>query len=324
MNVLITGSCGFIGFHLGKRLLKEGHSIIGIDNMSNYYDTRIKNIRLKILKKYKRFKFVKLDLSKKNLKLSNTIKKIDYIVNLAAQAGVKYSLKDPLAYYQNNIVAFAYILELAKDLKVKKLIYASSSSVYGDVKNKFFVEHKIGNPLSNYSLTKRMNELMADFYSKIFSVTCVGLRFFNVYGPYGRPDMALWIFLKNALLNREVKLHNYGKMERSFTYIDDIINSICLIMEIKDKKNHKKNVIFNIGNSNTIKLFSLVKIIEKKINKKIRYKKISIQFGEIKKTHASNEKFNKIYNFKPKVKVTDGVNKFIDWYLDYKKKYKWL
>jgi UDP-glucuronate 4-epimerase len=322
MKFLITGSCGFIGFHLSQKLLSLGHNVIGIDNMSNYYDQRIKRMRLNILNKNKNFFFHKIDLSKRNLNLYSKIKKIDYIVHLAAQAGVKYSLKNPMAYYENNVIAFAYILELAKKLKIKKLIYASSSSVYGDVKDKIFKEKNIGKPLSNYALTKKINEYMAEFYSKSFSIKCVGLRFFNVYGPFGRPDMALWIFIKKTLSKKLINLHNYGNMERSFTYIDDIINSILLI--IFKKKNTNKNMIYNIGNTNTIKLFNLIKIIEKNIQKKINYKKIPMQFGEIKKTQASNIKFYKDYKYKPVVSINVGVKKFVEWYLNHKKKYKWF
>ena len=227
-----------------------------------------------------------------------------------------------MAYYENNIIAFAYILELAKSLKIKQLIYASSSSVYGDVDEKIFKEKSIGKPLSNYALTKRMNEIMADFYSNEFLISCVGLRFFNVYGPFGRPDMALWIFIKKTLSNKTIDLHNYGKMERSFTYVDDIVNSILLI--IKKKKINKKNIIYNIGNTSTIKLFDLIKIIEKNIKKKVKYKKIPMQFGEIQKTHASNIKFYKDYKYRPKISINSGVNKFVRWYLSCKKKYKWL
>jgi UDP-glucuronate 4-epimerase len=322
MIFLITGSCGFVGFHLTEKLLKLNHKVIGIDNISNYYDPRIKKIRLNILKKNKKFKFLNLDLSKKNFSIKENINKIDCIVHLAAQAGVKYSLKNPMAYYENNIISFAHILEITKSLKIKQLIYASSSSVYGDLDNKVFNEKKIGKPLSNYSLTKQFNEQMADFYSNKFKLTTVGLRFFNVYGTFGRPDMALWIFVKNALKNKSINLHNFGRMKRSFTYVDDIINSIILI--INKKKYNKKNTIYNIGNSKTIKLFNLIKIIEKKLKKKIKYKKIPIQFGEIQNSKATNQKFFKEYKFKPKITINEGVNKFINWYLEYQKKFKWL
>ncbi len=322
MKFLITGSCGFIGFHLSQRLLSLGHKVIGIDNMSNYYDPRIKRIRLNILNKKRNFFFHKIDLSKRNLKLHTKIKKIDYIIHLAAQAGVKYSLKNPMAYYENNVIAFAYILELSKKLKIKKLIYASSSSVYGDISDKIFKEKNIGKSLSNYALTKRINENMAEFYSESFGIKCVGLRFFNVYGSFGRPDMALWIFIKKTLSKKIINLHNYGNMERSFTYIDDIVNSILLI--IRKKSNKNKNMIYNIGNTNTIKLFSLLKIIEKNIKTKIRYKKIPMQFGEIQKTQASNIKFYKDFKYKPTVTINSGVKQFVEWYLKYKKKYKWI
>ena len=319
MNILVTGCAGFIGFHLSSYLLKKNINVIGIDNINDYYDVNLKKNRLKLLKIYKNFSFNKFDLiNKKKLDLIVKKHQIKIIIHLAAQAGVRYSIINPNSYYKNNLEVFFNILEISRINKIKHLIYASTSSVYGDNNN--FPLKEIENtsrPLSFYAATKKSNEVMAHSYSEIYKLKVTGLRFFTVYGPYGRPDMALYKFAKSIYDNKQVELFNKGNHIRDFTYIDDIIESIYKIL---NKKNNKLYNIINIGNGNPVNLINFIKEIENYIGKKLKFKKINIQKGDVYKTHASITKLYKLINFKPKTSTKTGIKKFLDWYNQYYKK----
>ena len=320
MSILITGSAGFIGYHLAKKILKKNIKVFGIDNINNYYDINLKKNRIKDLKKSKKFFFYKIDLSEYK-KLNNLVKrnKIKYIIHLAAQAGVRYSIKKPKTYFKSNMEGFFNILEVSKNNKIKHLIYASTSSVYGNTK-KFPLSESdnTDHPLSFYAATKKSNEIMAHSYSYIYKLPCTGVRFFTVYGPFGRPDMALFKFTKNIIENRSVELFNKGKHLRDFTYVDDIVEGVFSLI----KKQSKKSIpyeIFNIGNGKPKKLIDYLKYIEKNLNRSPSIKKLPLQIGDIIKTHSDIKKLKKFTGYNPKTNINIGVNKFIEWYKDYYK-----
>ena len=330
MKIIVTGSSGFIGMSLCIRLLKLKHEVVGIDNMNNYYDVNLKKKRLKELKKFKNFKFIKVDIKNKQL-LENKLKRFkpEIIINLAAQAGVRYSIKHPQNYIDSNITGFLNILEIAKKNKVKHLVYASSSSIYGD-NNKFPFNEKenTDKPLSIYGVSKKTNELMAYSYSSLFGIPSTGLRFFTVYGPWGRPDMALFIFVNQILNKFPVNLFNYGKMVRDFTYIDDIVEGILRVMKkipsrknLNKKKNKKfvPHQILNIGNNNPQKVINFIKAIENNLKIKANIKFTKIQLGDVPKTHSSTKKIKSWIGFKPKTTINFGIKKFIEWYVQYYK-----
>ena len=316
-NYLITGSAGFIGFHLSKKLLSEGFNVLGVDNLNNYYDQRIKQDRNKILKKYKNYKFNKIDI-KDYKKLDRIFRKnsIHGVVNLAAQAGVRYSLKNPRSYIENNINGFFNILELSKKYRIKKFIYASTSSIYG-LQKKFPLKENFNtdNPIQLYAATKKSNELMATSYSHLYKMDTVGLRFFTVYGPWGRPDMALFKFTKNIIKGKPIEVFNKGNHERDFTYVDDIVNGIFNIIINKKSKSGAK--IFNIGNGKKIKLLKYIQLIEKNLNRKSKKKFLPLQKGDVIKTHSDTKLIQKYYNYQAKTEVSYGVKKFIEWYVSY-------
>ena len=316
-NYLITGSAGFIGFHLSKKLLSEGFNVLGVDNLNNYYDQRIKQDRNKILKKYKNYRFNKIDI-KDYKKLDRIFKKnsIHGVVNLAAQAGVRYSLKNPRSYIENNINGFFNILELSKKYRVKKFIYASTSSIYG-LQKKFPLKENFNtdNPIQLYAATKKSNELMATSYSHLYKMDTIGLRFFTVYGPWGRPDMALFKFTKNIIKGKPIEVFNKGKHERDFTYVDDIVNGIFNI--INNKKSRFGAKIFNIGNGKKIKLLKYIQLIEKNLDRKSKKKFLPLQKGDVIKTLSDTKLIKKHYNYQPKTNVSYGVKKFIEWYISY-------
>ncbi len=328
MKILITGAAGFIGFHSCLKFLKQGHSIVGIDNLNNYYDVKLKKERIKNIEdKYKnkrKFLFLKLDLC--NYKKINKIfkkQKFDYVLHLAAQAGVRYSLTNPNAYIDSNILGFFNLIQLSKNYKIKHFTYASTSSVYGgNKKMPFSEEHNTDNPLQLYAATKKSNELIAHSYSYLFKLQTTGIRFFTVYGPWGRPDMALFKFVKNILEKRSIEIFNNGKHSRDFTYIDDIVNGIYKIT-INPKKIYKKSKnlhqIFNIGRGNSEDLMDFINEIEK--NLKIKSKKVflPLQKGDVIKTYSNTSKLFKFFNYKPKVSIKVGIKNFISWYLDYYK-----
>tara|TARA_Y100000816_G_scaffold261472_1_gene218487 strand:- start:1984 stop:3003 length:1020 start_codon:yes stop_codon:yes gene_type:complete len=337
MRYLLTGAAGFIGYHVCEKILKKNSNLLGIDSLNSYYNVGLKKERLKKLKKYKKFKFIKANIS--NTKL---IKKIfkkykpDVVINLAAQAGVRYSLKNPHAYIDSNIKGFLNILEECKNYKVKHLVYASTSSVYGANTNLPHKElNKVDHPLSLYAATKRSNELMAHCYSHLFNLPTTGLRFFTVYGPYGRPDMALFLFIDAFYKNQKINVFNNGKMFRDFTYIDDIVNGVIGILKKKPKKNKKYNhsnpitsnssapfQVLNIGNGKKINLIKFIKTLEKKLGQKIKKRYLPMQMGDVRQTLSDISKLNKITGYKSNTDVEQGISKFVHWYNEYFKKKK--
>ncbi len=322
MNILITGACGFIGFHLSQKLLKK-NKIYGIDNLNNYYDIKLKIDRLKILKTNKNFNFKKIDITnKKNLENFVSGKKIDLIINLAAYAGVQYSLKNPYKYFYTNELGFLNICEISKKYKISKVLFASSSSIIGD-NNKipFIEENRTDRPISLYGVTKKNNEILAYYYSKFFKIKFIGLRFFTVYGPYGRPDLSIFKFCKFILEQKKITLNNYGNHYRDFTYIDDAVTSIEKIIKLKNinkKKDKNKNFnIFNIGGGKSIKITKLVKILENLLKKKAIIKYGPFLQGDIHTSKACPKKLKKYTNFEPNISLEEGLNKFIIWFKKY-------
>ncbi len=326
-NILITGSAGFIGFHLTKKLLKnKNFKIIGIDNINNYYDVNLKKSRNKILKKNKRYYFFKVDICNQN-KLEKLYKKFKFykVVNLAAQAGVRYSILNPDSYFKSNIIGFYNILKLSAKYKVRHLIYASTSSVYGNSNPIPFKENNDSSrPIQFYAATKKSNEVMAYSFSSIYKLPTTGLRFFTVYGPWGRPDMALFKFTKNILKNKPIEIFNYGKHNRDFTFVDDIVDGVIKIFNSEPKKNKYKipAEIFNIGRGKKEKLLQFIDLIKQTLRKSHKPKFLKIQQGDIKDTLGSVNKIKKQFNYSPKININQGIPKFIKWYLEYYKKIK--
>ena len=317
---LVTGCAGFIGMHLTISLLKKNKSVIGIDNMNNYYDVYLKKKRLSNLKKFKKFNFKKVDIKNLN-SLKKIVKdyKIDYIINLAAQAGVRYSITNPETYFENNIKGFFNILEIAKSKRVKHLVYASSSSVYGASQKKVFKESdNVDQPISFYASSKRSNELMAHSYSYIYDIPVTGIRYFSVYGPWGRPDMSLFIFTKKILSGKSIDVFNKGKMKRDFTFIDDAVNATYKIIHKIPKINRDNKIckfkIFNVGGGNTISLINYIKLIEKNLGIKAKKNLKGMQLGDVKATLSNNDDLKSSVKFNPKINIKIGIKKFIDWY----------
>ena len=314
---LITGSAGFIGFHLAKKLLQDGFIVVGVDNLNNYYDQKLKKERNKILGKYKNYKFNKIDI-KNHEKLEKIFRKnkLDGIINLAAQAGVRYSLDNPKSYIDNNILGFFNVINLAVKFKVKKIIYASTSSIYG-IQNKFPIKENFdtNNPIQLYAATKKANEVIAASYSNLYNLKTIGLRFFTVYGPWGRPDMALFKFTKNILKGKQIEVFNKGKHTRDFTYVDDIVDGIIKI--IKKRKKISNASIYNIGSGKKVTLMEYIKLIEKYLNKKAKKRNLPLQKGDVIKTHSSTKLLRNDFGYVSKTSVEKGVKKFIDWYLSY-------
>ena len=316
MNILVTGAAGFIGFHTCLSLLTK-HKVFGLDNLNNYYDVNLKKSRLNILKKNKDFEFLKTDIQNKNLHNKFKRIKLDIIINLAAQAGVRHSLKDPFSYIDSNILGQINLLEFAKKIKIKKFIYASSSSVYGgNKKMPFSVKHRVDKPISLYAASKKSTELLAECYSHLFKIKCIGLRFFTVYGPWGRPDMATFIFTKKILENKKINIFNYGNMKRDFTYIDDIVKGIKGAVNLKGDYKHK---IYNLGNNKPEDLKKFISIIEKNLKVKAKRNLLPIQPGDVAKTSANIDESKRELNFNPKTSIDEGIPKFIEWYKQYYK-----
>ena len=317
MNFLVTGASGFIGFHLCDFLLKKNHNVYGIDDLNDYYDVNLKKSRLKILKNYNKFIFVKKKIEERNLINSFQRKKIDVVINLAAQAGVRHSLENPYIYIQSNVLGQVNMFELARKLRVKKFIYASSSSVYGGNKIlPFSIKHRVDNPISLYAASKKSTELIAEYYSQLYKIKSVGLRFFTVYGPWGRPDMATFIFTKNILNGKPINIFNYGKMKRDFTYIDDIILGINGAINSKAKDLH---TVYNLGNSNPELLLEFIKLIEKNLGMKAKKKLLPLQPGDVPSTFADISESKRDLKFKPTTQIKEGIPKFISWYKKYYK-----
>ena len=315
-KILVTGCAGFIGSYVAKKL-SSTHKVLGIDNLNNYYDVKLKKERLKSLKKFKNFSFKKVCLTNANV-LEKIIKsyKPNVIVHLAAQAGVRYSLVAPDEYFNSNIYGFYNILKCCKKFKIKRILYASSSSVYGDAKKFPLKENmKTDNPRSLYAASKKINEIMASSWSHLYNVEMIGLRFFSVYGPNGRPDMAYFSFSEKIVKDKKIDLFNFGKNSRDYTYIDDVVNSISLLINIKLKKNHE---IFNIGNKKPVSTIKLLKLLENYYKKKSINKKISQHKLEVLKTYSSTAKLERYLNKKIKfIKFEIGLKRFTDWYLKF-------
>ena len=334
-KVLVTGAAGFIGFHLSLRLINEGYSVLGIDNLNNYYDIRLKISRLKVLgiekesnksiytlesKKFKNFKFLKLDISNEK-KLFNLfeINKFDLVCNLAAQAGVRYSIQNPNEYLKSNIKGFLNILEGCKKFKIKKIIYASSSSVYGNNSNIPFRESDyINKPISIYASSKISNEIMAHTYTHLYSIETIGLRFFTVYGPWGRPDMAYYLFTKAIVEDKSIDVFNNGNLERDFTYIDDIIEGLFSVID-KESKNKDKFKIYNIGNSRPVNVMKFIEIIEKNLGITAKKKMLNMQPGDVYRTFADTTKLKIDYGYSPNYSLSKGIKNFVKWYKSYYK-----
>lgn len=321
-KILITGSAGFIGFHLSKLLLGNDYKVVGLDNLNSYYDVKLKKARNKILSKYKNYKFVKLDIKNKKFLLDLFKKeKIKVVINLAAQAGVQYSLKNPDAYISSNIVGFFNILEACKKFKIKKVFYASSSSIYGANKKIPFKESdKTESPLSLYAATKKSNEILANVYSHLFDLNLIGLRFFTVYGPFGRPDMSLFIFTKNILNKKKIVVYNKGNMYRDFTYVDDVVESIFYLM--KNKKITKGHHIFNISGSRSVKLKRYISLIEKNLGFKAKIIYKPKLLADVCKTLSTNNFLKKTIKKNKFTSIEKGIEKFIKWYKTYYKNAK--
>jgi UDP-glucuronate 4-epimerase len=320
-QILITGGGGFIGFHLSRRLLEQGLTVIGFDNLNDYYDVNLKHSRLKILEGYDKYRFIKGDLANKDevVEVFNTYHP-DTAVNLGAQAGVRYSIENPNAYIQSNIIGFFNILEACRHNKVEHLVYASSSSVYGaNKKIPFSTEDKVDNPVSLYAATKKSNELMAYTYSHLYGIPATGLRFFTVYGPYGRPDMAYYSFTKSILEGKPIKVFNNGDMYRDFTYIDDIVTGIVNILPNPPQKDETgaPYKIYNIGNNKPEKLMDFIQTLEQCLGKEAIKEYYPMQPGDVYQTYADVTDLMNDFDFKPDTPISIGLAKFVEWYREY-------
>ncbi len=316
MKILVTGSAGFIGFHVSKHLLDRGDSVVGLDNFNPYYDVTIKENRNKELEKSSNFTCARLDLGDKDgVNALFEQEKFDVVCNLAAQAGVRYSLTHPHEYINSNITGFLNILEACRHNKVPRLVYASSSSVYGgNTKLPFSEKDRVDTPISLYAASKKSNELMAHCYSHLFDFQTVGHRFFTVYGPWGRPDMAMWLFTKAILEDRPISVFNNGDMQRDFTYIDDIVQGVVASL---DRDGLEQCEVFNLGNNNSENLSELIELIEECLGKKAQKNLLPMQPGDVKATFADIEHAQAKLGFIPKTKIHEGVPRFINWYKSY-------
>ncbi len=313
-SVLVTGCAGFIGYHLSVSLLKDGVEVLGIDNLNEYYDINLKNNRLSNLQVYKNFTFQKVDIADKD-SLSQKFKQFqpDMVVNLAAQAGVRYSIENPYAYLDSNLTGFLNILEMCRHHQVKGLVYASSSSVYGsNTKYPFSTSDRTDNPIALYGATKKANELMAHSYSHLYDLPTTGLRYFTVYGPWGRPDMAMYIFADKILKGQPIPVFNHGKMKRDFTYIDDIIHGL----KASINKNYPCEV-FNLGNNNWEDLMDVISILENALGQKAEIEFFGMQPGDVKKTFADIDHSRDKLGYRPLTSINEGIPNFIHWYRNY-------
>lgn len=331
-KILVTGAAGFIGFHLSKRLLERGDEVVGLDSVNDYYDVNLKKARLAQIEGKPGFRFVKMGLEEREgvLKLFET-EKFDKVVNLAAQAGVRYSLVNPYAYIDANIVGFINILEGCRHNGVKHLVYASSSSVYGaNTKMPFSIHHNIDHPVSLYAATKKANELMAHTYSHLFRLPTTGLRFFTVYGSWGRPDMALFLFTKAILEGKPIDVFNHGKMQRDFTYIDDIVEGVIRVTDRTAAPNPEWTGdrpdpgtssapyrVYNIGNNNPVELMRFIEVLEDSLGKKAKKNLLPIQPGDVPATYADVDDLMKDVGFKPATSIEEGIKRFVEWYRGY-------
>ena len=330
--VLVTGAAGFIGFHIALKLLESGRSVAGLDNMNDYYDVGLKESRLRILSNRNNFTFIRADLADKSA-IDSIFSKQHFacVFNLAAQAGVRYSLTNPYAYLESNVHGFLNILEACRHHKPDHLIYASSSSVYGaNTAMPFSVHDNVDHPLALYAASKKSNELMAHAYSTLYGLPTTGLRFFTVYGPFGRPDMALFLFTKAILENRPIDVFNFGKMKRDFTYIDDIVEGIVKLMPKAPAGDRNWNAsrpdpassfapyrIYNIGNNQPVELLHFIEVLEESLGKKAVKNMLPIQDGDVKETFADISDLEKEIDFRPRTPIEAGIGKFVNWYKEY-------
>lgn len=332
-NILVTGAAGFIGSFLSKELMEQGHTVIGIDNLNDYYDVQLKYDRLEKINKYDNFTFIELDISdKEKVEALFSEYKPEVVVNLAAQAGVRYSIENPDAYIQSNITGFYNILEACRNYPVEHLLYASSSSVYGSNKKVPFEETDfVDNPVSLYAATKKSNELMAHTYSHLYDIPATALRFFTVYGPMGRPDMAYFKFVNMFFNNQAIHIYNDGDftndLYRDFTFVEDIVDGILGLMDVPPRRTEDSSAhtVFNIGNSSPVRLmdfiFNLEKALSNSLGREVEFKKIyeSIKPGDVPATYANTEKLQTAIGYKPETNILEGLQKFTDWYVDYYK-----
>lgn len=318
MKILVTGSAGFIGFHLASRLLAEGHEVVGLDNFNDYYSVRLKQRRHALLERHKGFSGIKGDLCDFEL-INKFFRKHGFkvVCHLAAQVGVRYSLINPFVYQKSNNEGFLNILEAGRKCGMKRLVYASSSSVYGGNKRMPFSESdRVDNPISLYAATKKYNELAAHVYSHLYGMQTIGLRLFTVYGPWGRPDMAMWLFTEAILRGQKIRVFNRGNMRRDFTYIDDVVDGIYSALF---KKDLPRNEVYNLGNHRSEKLMDLIKIISDCLDIEPKMEFLPIQPGDVKETYADIRKATRALAFKPATRLAEGVPKFVAWYREYKK-----
>lgn len=332
MKYLVTGAAGFIGFYVSQRLLAAGHSVIGIDNLNDYYDVNLKLARLAQLENKVGFEFIKLDLAdREGMAALFAEQRFERVIHLAAQAGVRYSIENPLAYADANLIGFVNVLEGCRHNKVGHLLYASSSSVYGlNKKQPFSTDDSVDHPVSLYAATKKANELMAHTYSHLHKIPTTGLRFFTVYGPWGRPDMALFKFTKAILAGQNIDVYNHGEMRRDFTYIDDIAEAIVRLQDVipqsdpdwtveggSPASSSAPYIIYNIGNSNPVKLMTYISALEKALGMVAGKNMLPMQPGDVHETSADTSPLAKAIDFKPETPVEQGVQRFVDWYRDF-------
>lgn len=331
-QILVTGAAGFIGFHLSKRLIADGNRVFGLDNLNDYYDVRLKQDRLAQLEQLPNFSFIKMGLEEREpLHQLFESGKFDTVVNLAAQAGVRYSLTNPYAYIDSNISGFINILEGCRHHGVKHLVYASSSSVYGaNTAMPFSIHHNVDHPVSLYAATKKANELMAHTYSSLYGIPTTGLRFFTVYGPWGRPDMALFLFTKAILEGRPIDVFNHGKMLRDFTYVDDIVEGVVRVMgstpqsdsswsgaEPDPGTSYAPYKIYNIGNNQPVELMRFIEVLERCLGRQATKNLLPIQAGDVPATYADVDDLMNDVGFRPATSIEDGIRNFVSWYKEY-------
>lgn len=332
MNYLVTGAAGFIGYYVSQRLLADGHQVTGLDNLNDYYDVNLKLARLARLEDKPGFRFIKLDLADRaGMAALFAENKFDRVIHLAAQAGVRYSIDNPLAYVDANLVGFVNVLEGCRHNKVKHLLYASSSSVYGmNRKQPFDTQDNVDHPISLYAATKKANELMAHTYSHLYGLPTTGMRFFTVYGPWGRPDMALFKFTKAILADESIDVYNHGEMRRDFTYIDDVTESIIRLQDIipepqpqwtvetgNGSQSSAPYVLYNIGNNDPVRLMTYVEALESALGIEAKKNLLPMQPGDVHETSSDSSPLFEATGFKPQTQVLEGVRKFVDWYKDY-------
>jgi len=331
-KILVTGAAGFIGFHLSRRLLEGGDTVVGLDNLNPYYDVTLKQARLQILEEKENFRFVRVDLSdRKTMEALFADERFEIVVNLAAQAGVRYSLKNPHAYVESNLVGFLNVLEGCRHQQVKHIVFASSSSVYGaNTRMPFSVHDNVDHPLNLYAATKKANELMAHAYAALYGLPCTGLRFFTVYGPWGRPDMALFLFTRAILEARPIDVFNEGRMMRDFTFIDDIIEGLVRVMERipardadwrGDRPDPSASFapyrLYNIGNNQPVALLDFIAILEGHLGRKAQKNFLPLQAGDVPATFADVDDLSADVGFKPATPIAEGIRRFVEWYRDY-------